>query len=336
MNHKKKYNVAIVGATGAVGTEILKVLEKRRFPVGEIRLLASANSKGKKINFAGQDIEVQELTHQSFENIDFALFSAGGARSKEFAPSAVRAKALVIDNSSAFRMDKDVPLVVPEINAEDAKAHQGIIANPNCTAIIMCMAVYPIHRINPIQRITVSTYQAVSGAGALAVEELYTQQRQILNGEKPTAKVFQHVIANNVFSHNTPIYPNGYNDEENKIISETRKILNEPQLEIAPTCIRVPIERAHSESIQLELQNPISNLSDIIQTLDAFDGVQILDDTKNNIFPMPLLVSGQDEVQVGRIRKDLFSANTLHLFVCGDQLLKGAALNAVQIAELFI
>lgn len=200
----------------------------------------------------------------------------------------------------------------------------------------MCMAIYPIHKINPIKRITVSTYQAVSGAGAKAVEELYAQQRQILNGETPTKNIFQHVIANNVFSHNTDIAANGYNDEENKIIVESRKILNEPQLEIAPTCIRVPIERAHSEAIQLELTHPVGDLNVIRQLIGEFKGDQIVDDVTGNTFPMPVLVSGQDDVLVGRIRHDLYSANTLHLFVCGDQLLKGAALNAVQIAELFL
>ena len=336
MLKKSKYNVAIVGATGAVGTEMLKVLEKRKFPMGELRLLASANSVGKTMVFAGKDIAIQELTKESFKNIDFALFSAGSPRSKEFASVAVKAGALVIDNSSAFRMDQNVPLVVPEINPDAAKLHQGIIANPNCTAIIMCMAIYPIHKINPIKRITVSTYQAVSGAGAKAVEELYAQQRQILNGETPTKNIFQHVIANNVFSHNTDIATNGYNDEENKIIVESRKILNEPQLQIAPTCIRVPIERAHSEAIQLELTHPVGDLNVIRQHIGEFKGDQIVDNVTDNTFPMPVLVSGQDDVLVGRIRHDLYSANTLHLFVCGDQLLKGAALNAVQIAELFL
>lgn len=336
MSKKSKFNVAIVGATGAVGTEMIKVLEKRKFPLGELRLLASANSQGKKVQFANQELTIQELTKESFKDIDFALFSAGSPRSKEFAGIAVESGALVIDNSSAFRMDKSVPLVVPEINPEAAQTHKGIIANPNCTAIIMCMSIYPIHKINPIKRITVSTYQAVSGAGAKAVEELYAQQRQILAGQEPTKSVFQHVIANNVFSHNTAIAENGYNDEENKIILESRKILNEPNLEIAPTCIRVPIERAHSESIQLELTNPVGDLNAIRQNIGNFKGVQIVDDATNNTFPMPVSVSGQDDVLVGRIRHDLHSANTLHLFVCGDQLLKGAALNAVQIAELFI
>ncbi len=336
MNKKSKYNVAIVGATGAVGTEMLKVLAKRRFPVGELRLLASAKSKGKTLEFAGQKIVVAELTPQSFAGIDFALFSAGGARSKEFAAAAVAAGALVIDNSSAFRRDANVPLVVPEINPDAALRHNGIIANPNCTTIILAMAVWPIHQSNPVKRITVSTYQAVSGAGAQGVQELYRQQKEVLSGLAPTPAVFPHVIADNLFSHNSAVLPSGYNEEEDKMIFETRKIFAQPDLQIAPTCIRVPIERAHSESIQLELTRPVGDLQALRQKIGEFKGNQIVDDAATNTFPMPSLVMGRDDVLVGRLRQDPSAANVLHLFVCGDQLLKGAALNAVQIAELFL
>lgn len=336
MQKKQSYNVAIVGATGAVGQEILNVLARRSFPIDQLKLLASERSAGNKIEFQNKTYTVEELTLDSFSDVDFALFSAGGARSKEFAKAAVDAGAIVIDNSSAFRMDENVPLVIPEINPEAAHQHQGIIANPNCTTIIMCMAIFPIHKINPIKRITVASYQAVSGAGAAAVDELYSQQKQILSGEKPTKEIFKHVIANNIFSHDSDVKDNGYNEEELKMVNETRKILNHPHLEVAPTCIRVPIERAHSEAISLELTNPVTDLTTIRQKIGEFKGNQIIDNATENMFPMPLLASGQDDVLVGRIRKDLSSANTLQLFVCGDQLLKGAALNAVQIAELFL
>lgn len=332
---KDFYNVAIVGATGAVGIEFLNVLAKRKFPIATLKLLASKNSVGKKIKFSGKDYLVEELTEKSFAGIDIALFSAGGARSKEFAAAAVNAGAVVIDNSSAFRMDPKVPLVVPEINPEAAFQHQGIIANPNCTTIIMAVAVYPIHKINPIKRIVVASYQAVSGAGAKALEELKSQQRALVEGRVPKAEVLPHVIADNIFCHNSPVLENGYNEEEMKMVSETQKIFGNDTIQISPTCVRVPIARAHSEAIHLELKNDV-DLVAIREALVKAPGVRIVDDPKRGYFPMPLDVSGKDEVLVGHIRKDTFLKNGINLFVCGDQLLKGAALNAIQIAETLI
>lgn len=332
---KSKYNVAIVGATGAVGAEFLRVLEQRKFPVAELKLLASRRSVGKKIAFLGKEYAVEELLPGSFSGVDIALFSAGGARSKEFAQVAVRAGAVVIDNSSAFRMDPDVPLVVPEINPHAALKHKGIIANPNCTTIIMGVAVWPIHKINPIKRAVVASYQAVSGAGAQAVEELRAQHRDIAAGKSPRAEVFPHVIANNMFSHNSAVLENGYNEEEMKMVKETRKIFEDDAIQVSPTCVRVPIERAHAEAIHLELANAV-DLAVVREALARAPGVRIVDDAAKNLFPMPLEASGQDAVLVGRIRKDPFLDNGLNLFVCGDQLLKGAALNAIQIAELLI
>lgn len=332
---KTKYNVAIVGATGAVGVEFLRVLEQRKFPVAGLKLLASRRSVGKKITFLGKEYAVEELLPGSFSGVDIALFSAGGARSKEFAQVAVRAGAVVIDNSSAFRMDPDVPLVVPEINPQAALKHKGIIANPNCTTIIMGVAVWPIHKINPIKRAVVASYQAVSGAGAQAVEELRAQHRDISAGKSPRAEVFPHVIANNMFSHNSAVLENGYNEEEMKMVKETRKIFEDDAIQVSPTCVRVPIERAHAEAIHLELANAV-DLAVVREALARAPGVRIVDDAAKNLFPMPLEASGQDAVLVGRIRKDPFLDNGLNLFVCGDQLLKGAALNAIQIAELLI
>lgn len=335
MNKKSKYNVAIAGATGAVGVEFLRVLEQRKFPVGELTLFASKNSVGKKMKFAGKEYPIQELKADSFAGVDIALFSAGGPRSKEFAPAAVKAGAVVIDNSSAYRMDPSVPLVVPEINPGDALKHQGIIANPNCTTIIMGVAVYPIHKINPIKRMVVATYQAVSGAGAKALEELQTQLKDLANGREPKAEVLKWVIANNVFSHNSPVLDNGYNEEEFKMVKETRKIFHDDAIDVSPTCVRVPIYRAHSEAIHMELKNPVDMIA-VRAALDKAPGVRIVDDRATNHFPMPLEVSGRDEVFVGRLREDLSLKNGLNLFCCGDQLLKGAALNAVQIAEVLV
>ena len=327
--------LAHVGATGAVGLEFIKVLENRKFPIKELTLLASKRSVGKFLTYCGREIAVKELTVDSFKDIDFALFSAGGERSKEFAKAAVAAGAIVIDNSSAFRMDPEVPLVVPEINPQDAFKHKGIIANPNCTTIIMGVALWPIHQVNPIKRITVSTYQAVSGAGAAGLFELQSQQKDFVEGREPKADVFSHVIVNNVFSHNSDMADNGYNQEELKMVFETKKIFGNPQIAINPTCIRVPIERAHSESIHLELTNPISK-DQVTALLKKASGVKIVDDLQKNHFPMPLEATGKDEVLVGRIRSDIEDPRRISLFVCGDQLLKGAALNAVQIAELFV
>lgn len=328
-------NVAIAGATGAVGQDIMQCLEQRDFPVGELRLLASARSVDRMLPFRGKDLLVQELTEQSFDGIDVALFSAGGSRSKQFAPAAVKAGAVVIDNSSAFRMDPDTPLVVPEINPEDLDKHQGIIANPNCSTIILVVPLWPLHKVNPIRRIVVSTYQAASGAGAKAMEELEQQTRDLLSGKDAHPTVFPHQIAFNLFSHNSPIVEDGYCEEEVKMVKETRKIFHDSSIRICPTTIRVPVMRAHAESVNIEFSRPMSP-EEAREILASAPGVKLQDDRENNHFPMPLEASGQEDVLVGRIRKDLSDPNCLAMFICGDQLLKGAALNAVQIAEEMI
>lgn len=335
MKRKPHYNVAIAGATGAVGQEFLTVLNRRDFPIAELRLLASERSVGRSIEYRGKKYPVSELCYDSFAGIDIALFSAGGDRSLEFAPSAVKAGAVVVDNSSAYRMDPSVPLVVPEINPEDVKKHKGIIANPNCTTIIACMAVWPIHRINPVKRMVLVTYQAVSGAGAKAIDELEQQTREILEGKSPKPKIFRHPIAFNLFSHDSKIGEEGYTQEEMKVVQETRKIFHDDSIRISPTTVRVPIFRAHAEAIHLELSKRV-DLATLQKALSAMPGVKIVDDREKNYFPMPREVSGKDEVFIGRIRRDLDLENGLNLFVCGDQLLKGAALNAVQIAELLV
>jgi len=327
--------IAIVGATGAVGQELLSVLEKRNFPVGELKLLASERSAGKKMVFRGKEYTVEALNEQAFNGVNIALFSAGGSISKKFAPIAVQAGAVVVDNSSAFRMDPAAPLIVPEINPEDIKAHKGIIANPNCSTIILLMAVYPIHKINPIKRIIVSTYQASSGAGAVAMEELRTQARDFLDEKAVEPKIFPYPIAFNVFSHNSGMDPvSGYNEEEIKMVKETHKILHSDAIPVSATCIRISTFRAHAESIHLVLENK-ADLDAIRNALSAFPGVRVIDDREKNYFPMPLEASGRDEVLVGRIRHDIGvpEKNEIELFCCGDQILKGAALNAVQIAE---
>lgn len=328
-------HIAIVGATGAVGQELLRVLDKRKFPIKELTLLASARSAGKSMTFKGKQYRVHELKEDSFEGVDIALFSAGGSISKVFAPHAVRSGAVVVDNSSAFRMDPDAPLVIPEINPEDIKKHKGIIANPNCSTIIMLMAVYPIHKMNPVKRIVVSTYQAASGAGAVAMEELRTQARDFLDGKEVKPSVFPYPIAFNVFSHNSSMMENGYNQEEMKMVHETHKILHDDSIRISPTCIRVSTFRAHAESIHLELEKK-EDLDNVRKALSGFPGVKLIDDRQSNYFPMPLEASDKDDVFVGRIRHDTASPdlNEIDLFCCGDQILKGAALNAVQIAEL--
>jgi len=328
-------HVAIAGATGAVGQELLRVLEKRNFPVGELTLLASARSAGKTMNFRGKEYRVQELKEDSFKGVNIALFSAGGGISKQFAPIAVQAGAVVVDNSSAFRMDPETPLVVPEVNPEDIKNHKGIIANPNCSTIIMLMAVYPIHKINPVKRIVVSTYQASSGAGAVAMEELRTQARDFLDGKEVKPQVFPYPIAFNVFSHNSSMdQENGYNQEEIKMVKETHKILHDDSIRVSPTCIRISTFRAHAESIHLVLEKK-ADLAEIRNALSKFSGVRVVDDREANYFPMPLEATDQDDVFVGRIRHDVGTpeGNEVELFCCGDQILKGAALNAVQIAE---
>jgi aspartate-semialdehyde dehydrogenase len=327
-------NVAIVGATGAVGQEFLTVLAERDFPIKTLKLLASARSAGKTVTFKGQPYTIEELTHDSFKDVQVAFFSAGGSISKEFAASAVKAGAVVVDNTSAFRMKDGIPLVVPEVNPEQIHKHVGIIANPNCSTIIMNVAVWPLHKANKVRRVIVSTYQAVSGAGAWGLYELDAQLKAYASGGEIKKEKFPHQIANNVFSHNTKIADNGYNEEENKMVNETRKIFADPKIMVTATCVRVPIPRAHSESINLEFERPITP-DQVRQILSKAPGVKIVDDRENNHFPMPLEASGQDNVLVGRIRQDISreDGRGIELFVSGDQVRKGAATNAVQIAE---
>ena len=330
-------NVAIVGATGAVGQEFLTVLAERRFPIKNLKLLASGRSAGKKIEFLGQSYTVEELTQHSFEGVNIAFFSAGGSISKEFAPAAVKAGAIVVDNTSAFRMKDGIPLVVPEVNPEQIQKHNGLIANPNCSTIIMNVPVWPLHKVNRVKRVIVSTYQAVSGAGAWGLYELDAQMKAHAKGEPVQKEKFPHQILNNVFSHNTKIAANGYNEEENKMVNETRKIFADPRIMISATCIRVPVPRAHSESINIEFERPMS-VEQVKEILAKAPGVKIVDNIDANHFPMPLEASGQDDVLVGRIRQDISreDGRGIDLFVSGDQIRKGAATNAVQIAEKLI
>ncbi len=327
--------VAIAGATGAVGVELMQCLEQRKFPLSELRLLASARSAGRTMKFRGADVAVQELTDDSLRGVDIALFSAGGAQSKRFAPAAVKAGAVVVDNSSAFRMNQDVPLVVPEINAGALARHSGIIANPNCVAIVAATPLWPLHQNKRIRRITMSTYQAASGAGAAAMEELSESTRAFLEGRKFEPKVLPHPYAFNVFSHNTRVDPEtGYNEEETKVMQETRKIFGEPELRVTATCVRVPVLRAHCIALNIEFEEAML-VAEACAILANAPGVRVVDELERNYFPMPVDASGKDEILVGRLRKDVSdpSGRTLALFVAGDQLRKGAALNAVQIAE---
>lgn len=326
-------NVAILGATGAVGYEFLGLLEERNFPVKTLKLLASVKSVGTKLKFRGSEIAVEEATPDSFRGIDLVLSSAGGSISRKLLPEAVKAGALCVDNTSAYRMDAEVPLVIPEINPEDIAKHKGIIANPNCSTIIMLVPLFPLHRRGKIRRVVAATYQAASGAGAKAMRELETQSREILAGKTPTKEVFPHQIAFNLFSHNSKIGEGGYCEEEIKMMRETRKIFHDDQIRIAVTTVRVPVFRAHSEALWLELENKIT-LPDVYAILEKAPGVKVVDDREKNYFPMPIESSGQDDIFVGRIREDASVTNGIALFVSGDQLRKGAALNAVQIAEL--
>jgi aspartate-semialdehyde dehydrogenase len=328
--------VAIAGVTGAVGAQFIATLEKRRFPVGKLKALASARSAGKTLDFRGQTIVVEELTERSFDGVDIALFSAGSGVSRRFSPIAVKAGAVVIDNSSAFRMDPNVPLVIPEINAGRIREHRGIIAVPNCSAITALVPLWPIHRQNRIKRLILSTYQAASGAGAAAMEELLESTRASLAGESYQPKVLPHPYAFNVFNHDTKVdSETGYNEEETKVIRESRKILEDERIAIGITCVRVPVLRAHSQAITFECEKPITE-AQVRAILSEAPGVRIVDDRENNYFPMPRDASGQDDVLVGRIRRDLSdpSGHSISMFVAADQLLKGAALNAIQIAEL--
>ena len=327
-------NLAIAGVTGAVGQEFLRILEQRNFPFDSLKMLASSRSAGKKIEFKGRTYTVEEMTKDSFEGVDIVLFSAGGSQSKKFGPSAVAAGAVVVDNSSAFRMDAGTPLVIPEINSEKIAEHKGIIANPNCSTIIGIVPVWPLHRANPVKRMVVSTYQAASGAGQPAMDELAVQAQEILDGKEPTCNVFPYQIAFNVFCHNSPLKANGYNEEEMKMVNETHKIFDCPEIAITCTCVRIPVMRAHCESINIEFTDSITP-DQVRDLLSTAPGVSLIDDRVNNRFPMPIDATGKDDIFVGRIRQDESIADNrgINLWVAGDQIRKGAALNAVQIAE---
>ena len=325
-------HVAVVGATGAVGIEMIKTLEKRNFPVGKLTLLASARSVGKKLKFKGQDVAVTELTKNSFAGIDIALFSAGGGISREFAPVAAAAGCVVVDNSSAFRQDDQVPLLVPEINAADIKWHQGIIANPNCTTAITLMALYPLHQAFGVKRIFASSYQAVSGTGAKAIEELKRQVGEIVAGQPVTREVYPHQIAFNVLPHVDAFLPSGYTKEEMKMENEGRKIMHHPHFRASVTCVRVPVYRSHSVAVSAEFEKPVT-VAAARTVLQAAPGLELVDEPENRKYPMPLFTSEKYNCEVGRVRRDCALDNGLCFWVSGDQLLKGAALNAVQIAE---
>jgi aspartate-semialdehyde dehydrogenase len=327
--------VAIAGVTGAVGAEFIATMDKRGFRVGKLKALASARSAGKTIDFRGERITIEELDEASFEGVDIALFSAGAGIARTFAPIAVKAGAVVIDNSSAFRMDPNVPLVIPEINANRIAEHKGIIAVPNCSAITALVPLWPIHRVNRIKRVILSTYQAASGAGAAAMQELVDSTRACLDGQTYQPKVLPHAYAFNLFNHDSAVDPaTGYNGEETKVMQETRKIFEDDGIAVGVTCVRVPVLRAHSQAITFECENPITEHEVRAILIDA-PGVKIVDDRVKNYFPMPIDASGQDDVLVGRIRRDLSDASghSISIFAAADQLLKGAALNAIQIAE---
>jgi len=328
----KGYRVAIVGATGLVGQEFIKVLEQRNFPMASIHLLASDRSAGRKLFVTHQEVEVKETTPESFSGIDIALFSAGAETSRYFSPIAAQSGAVVVDNSSAFRMDPRVPLVVPEVNPEDIRWHKGIIANPNCSTIQMVVALYPLHKVNPIKRVTVATYQAVSGTGSAAVDELITQAKQVLNGQTTIPHVYPHQIAFNLLPEIDVFLDNGYTKEEWKMVEETRKIMHADNLAISATCVRVPVVTGHSEAVQVEFSQPISP-EDARRILAQAPGVKVLDDPTISLYPQPWSAANTDEVFVGRIRKDSSHPNGLVMWVVADNLRKGAALNAVQIAE---
>ena len=329
------YNVAVAGATGAVGVEMIKTLEKRNFPVKNLKLLASARSAGKTLKFKGEDVVVEEMTEASFRGVDIALFSAGGDISRQFRPAVVSAGAVMIDNSSAFRMEKDVPLVVPEVNPEDIKWNKGVIANPNCTTAIMLVAVAPLHRAKKLRRLVAATYQAASGAGAKGMEELVLQTRQVLDNQPIEPRAFAHRIAFNLIPHIDTFQENGYTKEELKMVNESRKMLHLPELKVSCTCVRIPALRAHSEALNLEFEEEITP-EEAREILRRSAGVRLADDPQNKVYPMPVDATEKYDVLVGRIRQDISRDDRrgLDIFVSGDQLLKGAALNAVQIAEL--
>jgi len=333
----KEYRVAVAGATGAVGVEMVKTLEKRNFPVRSLKLLASSRSAGKTAKFHGTDVVIEEMTPESFKGVDFALFSAGSDISRDYRAAVVKSGALMIDNSSAFRMENDVPLVVPEVNPEDARLHHGVIANPNCTTIIMLVAVAPLHRAKKLIRLVAATYQAASGAGAKGMAELAEQTRQLLNGEAVHPAAFAHQLGFNLIPHIDSFQENGYTKEELKMLNESRKILHAPELMVSCTSVRVPILRAHSESLNMEFAEEVTP-EEVRAILSKSPGVIVMDDPAQKIYPMPKDATEQYDVLAGRIRQDIsrHDKRGIDMFVSGDQVLKGAALNAVQIAELFV
>ncbi|ATS19334.1 aspartate-semialdehyde dehydrogenase [Synechococcus sp. PCC 6717] len=327
--------VGVLGATGAVGTEILGILAQRSLPIADLRLLASPRSAGQTLTFAGTPLPVQAVSAETLQGLDLILASAGASVSRQWLPIAVQAGAIAIDNSSAYRMEANVPLVVPEVNPQDLKDHQGIIANPNCTTILMTVALWPLHQVRPIRRIIAATYQSASGAGAKAMQELKDQALDILKGNPPRTAAFPYPLAFNLFPHNSPLNDQGYCQEEMKMINETRKIFHTPDLRLSATCVRVPVLRAHSEALNVEFFEPFP-LAEARNLLQQAAGVAFVEDWERNYFPMPLEATGKDPVFVGRLRQDLSEPNALELWLCGDQIRKGAALNAVQIAESLI
>jgi aspartate-semialdehyde dehydrogenase len=333
VNAKKAYHIAIVGATGAVGAELLRVLERRGFPVASVRPLCSARSAGTRVTFLGKEIAAEELSETSFQGIDLAFFSAGGNISRQFAPIARDAGAVVIDNSSVFRMEPDVPLVVPEINGEDVRQHRGLIANPNCTTAVALMALYPLHRAFGLRRVFAASYQAVSGSGARAINELRSQVEASAEDRPPLAEIYPHPIAFNVLPHVDSFLPSGYTKEEMKMQNEGRRIMHLPEFRASVTCVRVPVYRAHSVAVNAEFERPVS-IEEAREVLAKAPGLELVDEPQNNCYPMPLFTAGKDNCEVGRVRRDCALENGLSFWVSGDQLLKGAALNAVQIAEL--
>jgi len=329
----KDYHIAIVGATGLVGQEFISILVQRNFPMASLRLMASDRSAGRKLPVGKREIEVEETTADSFQGVDIALFSAGADQSHHFSPIAAKAGAVVIDNSSAFRMDKNVPLVVPEVNPEDIRLHKGIIANPNCSTIQMVVALYPLHKVNPIKRIIVDTYQSVSGVGGvIALDELRTQARQVLDGEETVPHVFPHQIAFNVLPEIDVFLDNGYSKEEWKMLEETRKIMHADNVAVSATCVRVPVLISHAEAVHVEFSHPMV-VDEVRRILSRASGVRVLDDTSINLYPQSWSAAGTDEVFVGRIRQDVSHPNGVAMWIVADNLRKGAALNAIQIAE---
>ena len=331
----RSLKVAILGSSGAVGSELLKILGERNFPISELTLLSSSRSAGKRIKWKDQELITQEVNEQSFRNVDLVFASAGGSVSKKWLSSILEANALLIDNSSAFRLDKDVPLVVPEVNSNEALNHNGVIANPNCTTILLSLVLGPLNNISKIKRIIVSTYQSASGAGQLAMEELKFLTTKFLEGNPQKPMIFPYSLAFNLFLHNSPMQNNNYCEEEMKMINETKKILNNYELKLSATCVRVPILRAHSESVNIEFFQRV-DLSEAISKLKVAKGIDVIEDYKINRFPMPEDVKERDNIAVGRIRADLSNPNALELWLCGDQIRKGAALNAIQIAEILL